>query len=531
MDEFRTIIGSEYVLETSEAIHDYNVSLIPVEKNIPGVILPNTHEDVVSIVDVANEYGISISPISRGKNWGYGTAQPPQDGTVIVDLGRLSEIKTVNEQLGYSVIQPGVTPQQLHRHLDENDIDLIVEPPGSGPDTSLVGNALERGIVAGRYHDRFGAVCSMQVVLPTGETIKTGFGTFDSVRDEHVYEYGVGPHLKGMFSQSNFGIVTEVGLWLAPKPAQLEAFFVQAEDPHHIRDLIAPLRTLYQREIVTAPIVVSNRNRALALATQCPDEYLGREIPENVLTDMAEEHGAAAWNVVGVIYGTPRTISGTKKEVEHQFTTQGFDVSFVSRRRFNLIKRLPSIARTIVSRIIGVDLEHQLPVLENILELFEGVPNESSLKSAYWRTGQTPPESKIDPAEDECGLFFVSPIVPLETSEIQEFLTIVQDTFDDHHLEFCINIDVISSRAAMCFIPILFDASNTAESNTATEIYERLHDRCLEEGFIPCRESIIKMSDIQDDSGYWNLSRTMKDVVDPNHILSPGRYESPPGKK
>ena len=34
----------------------------------------------------------------------------------------------------------------------------------------------------------------------------------------HQYKYGFGPLVDGLFSQSNFGIVTRIGLWLMPAP-------------------------------------------------------------------------------------------------------------------------------------------------------------------------------------------------------------------------------------------------------------------------------------------------------------------------
>ncbi len=32
------------------------------------------------------------------------------------------------------------------------------------------------------------------------------------------FKYGYGPYLDGMFSQSNFGVVTKMGVWLMPEP-------------------------------------------------------------------------------------------------------------------------------------------------------------------------------------------------------------------------------------------------------------------------------------------------------------------------
>jgi hypothetical protein len=45
----------------------------------------------------------------------------------------------------------------------------------------------------------------MEVVLGTGEVLRTGFGQYPQARTTHLYPYGIGPYLDGLFTQSNFG--------------------------------------------------------------------------------------------------------------------------------------------------------------------------------------------------------------------------------------------------------------------------------------------------------------------------------------
>ena len=52
------------------------------------------------------------------------------------------------------------------------------------------------------------------------------------------YKSGCGPWLDGIFSQSNFGIVTEVGFWLMPQP---EAYLRCTVSVTRYKDL-GPLR-------------------------------------------------------------------------------------------------------------------------------------------------------------------------------------------------------------------------------------------------------------------------------------------------
>ena len=64
--------------------------------------------------------------------------------------------------------------------------------------------------------DHWNAVCGLEVVLANGEVLRTGMGAMPNSEVWHQYKYGFGPLVDGLFSQSNFGIVTRMGLWLMP---------------------------------------------------------------------------------------------------------------------------------------------------------------------------------------------------------------------------------------------------------------------------------------------------------------------------
>jgi len=72
--------------------------------------------------------------------------------------------------------------------------------------------------------------CGMEVVLPNGELMRTGMGAMPEPRktgavpgrlDEEpgnkcwqLFPYGFGPYNDGIFSQSNLGIATKMGIWV-----------------------------------------------------------------------------------------------------------------------------------------------------------------------------------------------------------------------------------------------------------------------------------------------------------------------------
>lgn len=72
--------------------------------------------------------------------------------------------------------------------------------------------------------------CGMEVILPNGELLRTGMGAMPQPKspgknvqslDEdpgnkcwQLFPYGFGPYNDGLFSQSNLGIVTKIGIWV-----------------------------------------------------------------------------------------------------------------------------------------------------------------------------------------------------------------------------------------------------------------------------------------------------------------------------
>jgi hypothetical protein len=64
--------------------------------------------------------------------------------------------------------------------------------------------------------------CGMEVVLANGEIVRTGMGAMPDATTQHqsantwqLFPYGFGPYADGIFTQSNFGIVTKMGCKLA----------------------------------------------------------------------------------------------------------------------------------------------------------------------------------------------------------------------------------------------------------------------------------------------------------------------------
>jgi len=222
--EFKGAVGTDWVFTSDEDLGPYRDSFSPVwdtneERRASAALAPADVPQVQAVVRVANQYRIPLYPISTGKNFGYGGPSPDISGGVVVDLKRLNRVLEVDDKRHFALVEPGVSYFDLYRHIQEHGLKVWIDCPDPGWG-SPIGNALERGIgyTMGYFRDHFGASCGMEVVLPNGELMRTGMGALPGSGSWQEYRYGFGPDPGGLFAQGNFGIVTKMGFRLLPQP-------------------------------------------------------------------------------------------------------------------------------------------------------------------------------------------------------------------------------------------------------------------------------------------------------------------------
>jgi 4-cresol dehydrogenase (hydroxylating) len=274
LGEWRALLGDSNVLVDDQALTHYSRTTSSSSRRPAAILKPGTRDEVVQLVSIARRCRTPLYPLSTGQNWGYGDACAVYDGQVIVDLGRMNRIEHVDSALGYAVIEPGVTQGQLSRHLAEQGVPYWIDCTGSGPNSSLIGNILERGFGHSPYGNRFQSFSGMEVVLGSGEVLRTGFGHFPGARTTHLYPYGIGPYLDGIFTQSNFGIVTKLGLWLVPIPESFCPYIVLFDEDKDLLEALPQLQKLRLDRILQSVPHIGNDLRALASDAPFPRDRL-----------------------------------------------------------------------------------------------------------------------------------------------------------------------------------------------------------------------------------------------------------------
>lgn len=492
----------------------------------PGCVLyPRTTEEVQAIVRVAAAHKAPLYPISRGKNWGYGDACPTVDGAAVVDLSRMDRILEVNTDLAYCVIEPGVSQQQLHEHLRQNNARLWMDATAAGPESSLVGNTVDRGFGHTRYGDHFLSCCGMEVVLPDARVLRTGFWHYDNARAKYVYRYGVGPFLDGLFGQSNLGIVTKIGLWLMPEPEAFNFFYFQAPREEDIAEIIDRLRPLRLQGVLQTAIHIGNDFRVLAGGGRYPwPEAGGRApLPDDVRMAMRRRTGMMAWNGSGSLSGTAGSVRAGRRALRQALRGLA-TVRFVDDRRLERAERLAHALRwTQRGRVWATKLE----TVRYNYELLKGIPNIEPLKGPQWRL-RRPPQGPGDPLDSGCGLYWVSPTLPMLGSEVNDLFRLVKPIFAAHGFDMIVSLVMLTERSLVGIFNIAFDKSVEGEPEQASACYHALVDALHAHGFYIYRAGLEGMPKLHTaPSVFWDVATEIKRLLDPDDIIAPGRYIPP----
>ena len=512
-------IGADRVLLDPSACQAAATATFATSQSIPAILRPCSREQVQACMIVANEFKIPVYPVSGGKNWGYGSRVPPVDAALL-DLSGMNRILDLNEELAYVTVEPGVSQQQLYEFLQARRSKLWLDATGSSPDASVLGNALERGFGHTPYADHFSHLCSLEVVLPDGNCIETGFGRFPGAKAANVARYGLGPFMDGLFTQSNFGVVTRATVWLMPAPEKSCAFFFQC-DRQSLAAVIDALRPLRLHGTLKSAIHIGNDFKVLSGIQQYPWAMTdgATPLPRELLERLSGKLAFSAWNGAGALYGTKAQVKEARRLVRKALKPQTCRLTFVDDR----LLRLGELCAPPLKRLTGWDLSRTVELARSVYGLMRGVPSTHPLGSLYWRK-RIPIPADMDPDRDGCGLLWCSPIAPAEGREVAAVAAIADRIVYSHGFEPMISNTLVGERFVACVITIAYDRSVPGEDARALACFDDLKQALGDEGFYPYRLGIQAMHGAATGGAYDEAVAALKRALDPNDILAPGRY-------
>lgn len=524
IQEWHALLGAEHVRADEASLARVQTATFSTQQRACAVLYPANREQVQQCLAIANRFKVPVYPVSSGKNWGYGSAVPITDGAAILNLSRMDRIIDFDEELAYVTLEPGVTQAQLYTFLKARNSRLWMDATGSSPACSIIGNTVERGFGHTPYGDHFANVCGLEVVLPGGECIHTGFGRFPNAKAAAVYRWGVGPFLDGIFTQSNLGIVTRMTLWLMPAPEYFQAFYFTIEHDAQLEESINIMRRLRLDGTIKSAVHIGNDYKVLSSIRQYPWSLTGGKtpLPADLLKQLSKSWDFDVWNISGALYGTKQQVALGRRRIERAVQGKVKRLRFLDARRV----RLAEIVKFPYRWITGINLPEMLKIIRPVFGIMQGIPTQEAIKSTYWRKKNAVPED-MDPDRDGCGLIWCSPVAPASGEHARAMVEIAKQVCAKYGFEPAMSMTLITERSLDNVISITYDRQEPGEDARAIACHDELLQRLTDAGYYPYRLGVQSMGALpaaHDD--YLEILRRIKAALDPNQVLAPGRYEA-----
>lgn len=324
--EFRHLLGNENVLIDIQKLVPYTKIMIPspdIQHQPIGALMVHSVRDIQGVLKICNQYRIPIWPISTGRNIGYGSAAPATPGQLVLDMRNMNKILEIDSDLCTALVEPGVTYRQLIDTINIQNLNIWVSVPSSGGLSGPMGNILDRGVGYNRAGEHFANFSGMEVILADGEILRTGLGGIANSTAWQSYRWGFGPWVDGLFSQSNFGVVTKIGVWMMQKPEAYQTFVIGWDDLEKMTKGIDVARKLRMDNVIENG-VVGNTLYSTAQLIKRSALYKGKDaIPEAILAEYFSNKKMPRWGFVSCLYGTKEQIEVNLKIVQKAFKAEG----------------------------------------------------------------------------------------------------------------------------------------------------------------------------------------------------------------
>jgi 4-cresol dehydrogenase (hydroxylating) len=320
----------------------------------------------------------------------------------------------------------------------------------------------------------------MEVVLANGEIVRTGMGALPNSKSWQHNRWGFGPWVDGLFRQGNMGVVTKMGFHLMPRPEAMQTATVQGMREQDILPLLDTMNLLENQHVV-------NGSTSLFGGMRAPGAPAGGPL----------------WTIQLPIYGPEKVVRAQMEYAKEKFAK-------IPDARFNEgeLFRTPLDAAT----------------LNRVRKVSFGVPDLST----FGMLGRNP----ANPAPPGGHIGF-SPIIPRTGEAVLEYLRFYSENLatvsEGGTLRFVGPVYMTNwerSLVALIMFPIGREPKENAKMRKA---FEQWVDLAAARGWAEYRAPAIFQDLVAKTYSYNNgsltrLRETIKDAVDPNGILSPGRY-------
>ncbi|KAB5536220.1 FAD binding domain-containing protein [Coniochaeta sp. 2T2.1] len=506
LGEKAVIVGDEHKLNYLDI---FNLTENEHEvRGSPCALRPTTVEQIQAILKIANEYKIPVWTVSRGKNLGYGANSGRILGSVIVDLQDMDKVLEVNDKYGYYTVEPGVSFFKLYETIRKEKKNLWSSCPALGWG-SVVGNSLDRGWGYTPNGDHSNQICGIEAVLADGTVVRTGMGAIDSSVMWPLFRGGYGPTYDSMFSQSNFGIVTKMTLWSSPAPHGFKSCHIAVPKETDLVQMVDIFRDLLKHDVIQNHPVIGNILRELGKRGTRSKWYDGPgAIPDSRLEELAKEHGLSWWDANFGLYGPKEIIDINFKRCQEAFAA--IPGAVLKGNAY-----YPDASK-------GEEFLDAAAVPYHDSWMQTGVPSMAPIVSIQYRG--------LDG-----GHISFSPVLPADGQAALDWYYEAKGICASFGFDFCAGLHLYQRHLAH-LIMIYFDRTDPEDKRAANALFVELVLKARKAGYGEYRAHIDHMDLVADQYDFgakdegangvpalMRMNQRIKDELDPNGILSPGK--------
>lgn len=210
VEQLRAIVGPENVATDKQDMICYGYDATQMEFLPSAVVHPADPQQVAAVLKLANRERFPVFP--RGAGSGFTGGSLPKAGGVVLVTTRMNRILRIDTENLIAEVEPGVVTEEFQLAVEK--LGLFYPPdPASLKFSTLGGNVAENagGPRCVKYGVTRDFVMGLEVVLPTGEIIRTGTETYKA-----VVGYDLTRLLCG--SEGTLGVITKIIFKLLPLP-------------------------------------------------------------------------------------------------------------------------------------------------------------------------------------------------------------------------------------------------------------------------------------------------------------------------
>lgn len=471
------IVGKGQVLDSPEELEPYSrdYSLAP-PRSPSYAVRPGNTREVQQVVELARQHRLPLVPVSSAVH--FNGCSIPRQGGIVLDLRRMNRVLEVDKLNRKARIEAGVTWLQLQQELAKHNLMALI-PLLPHPGKSALTSYLEREPALIPKFDYAEPLLTMEIVFGSGKVLRTGSACVPGALESSLAE-GVQPEGPGLDffrlvqgAQGTMGIVTWANIKVEYLPQFNKLFFMPCDSPEVAGEVV------YQvgRRMIGQECFLLNRlNLAAVLAEGGSGEIarLSRKLPP--------------WMLVLVLAGGPRR---PEEKLAYE----------------------EDVLRDIARGVSLAKIESRLPALpggeEKLLGMIRGAwPGEVFWKFRYRGRCQD--------------LFFITTL-----ERVPSFVKTVVKVARGHsygaaNIGFYLQ-PLENGRA--CHFEANFYYNDTKEDATRTSsLYGDAARAVLQQGALFTRPYGL-LADLvyPKATDYTTTLRKVKQILDPDNILSPGR--------